>query len=108
VVTGQVVRVALLPEAPLHHPARIGAAATFPGGQPAEVLGLQRRETSADSAAPVPRTRPDAFLHLGKIGNWLCSCRHGTLRALAMGVDSVQTSAGTLQQLYHITICQLL
>jgi len=67
VLSYQVVRVALLPEAPLHHRTRTGGGATFPGGRPAEVLGAQRRcwhDTSAGSAASVPRATADAFFHL--------------------------------------------
>jgi hypothetical protein len=67
VISDQVVRVALLPEAPLHHRTRTRSGATFPGGRPGEVLGVQRRgwhETCAGSAASVSRATADAFLHL--------------------------------------------
>ena len=63
-VSHQVVRVALLPEAPLHHRTRTGGGATFPGGRPAAVQRRGWHETSAGSAASVPRATADAFLHL--------------------------------------------
>jgi len=72
VVSGQVVRVVLLPEAALHHPPRTrdGGAIAFPGVEPTGILGLQRRgrrETlagSADAEPAIPGKATDAFLHL--------------------------------------------
>lgn len=68
VVSGQVVRVPLQPEAALHHPSRSrdGGATAFPGVEPTGILSLQRRGRRETSA--VPRTEADTFLHL--VINW--------------------------------------